>query len=193
MIIDGVSTNKFVMKRKSFIASILLLPVTRVFGSVTKAISKECKTQRDAEGPFYKEGSPLKSVIETEGEPLTIRGTVFQSSDCSTPVGNAIIDIWHCDSKGKYDNEGFKCRGVVKSDSKGRYSFKTILPPSYGSRPRHIHFKVRAEGFKELTSQIYFKGDPNLQNDFARNAEASRVLEIAKTDGLQNGRFDIYL
>jgi catechol 1,2-dioxygenase len=181
------------MKRKSFIASLLLLPVSRIFGNVNVSISKECKTQGDAEGPFYKDGSPLKSVIETEGEPLEIRGTIFQSSDCSTPVSNALIDIWHCDSKGKYDNEGFKCRGVVKSDSNGKYSFKTIFPPSYGSRPRHIHFKVRAKGFKELTSQIYFKGDPNLQNDFARNAESSRVLDIVKTEGKQHGQFDIYL
>jgi len=124
---------------------------------------------------------------------LTIAGTIFQSSDCATPVAHATIDIWHCDAHGSYDNSGFKCRGLVKSDGQGRYSFKTIFPPSYGSRPRHIHFKVRADGFKELTSQIYFKGDPNLQNDFAKNAEPSRVLAIKKMQDGQHGQFDIYL
>jgi catechol 1,2-dioxygenase len=181
------------MKRKSFLASLLLLPAIKLFGKSPNLIAKVCKTQRDAEGPYYKGGAPLKAVIETEGEPLTISGTIFQSDDCATPVANATIDIWHCDSHGTYDSKGFKCRGMVKSDSQGKYSFKTIFPPNYGSRPRHIHFKVRAEGFKELTSQIYFKGDPNLQNDFARNAEDSRILAINKVKGEQHGQFDIYV
>ncbi|SHG42523.1 Protocatechuate 3,4-dioxygenase beta subunit [Chryseolinea serpens] len=181
------------MKRKSFVASLTLLPIVKLFGTPGGLISGECRTQRDAEGPYYKAGAPLKTTIETEGDALTISGRVFQSSNCATPVANATIDIWHCDAHGNYDNNGFKCRGVVKSDSQGRYSFKTIFPPSYGSRPRHIHFKVRAAGFKELTSQIYFKGDPNLQNDFAKNAEPSRVLSIKETQGGQHGQFDIYI
>ena len=181
------------MERKSFLASALLLPVLKLFGKPNVNLDKECKTQVDTEGPYYKEGAPLKPVIESSGEALTITGRVFHSSDCSTPVANATIDIWHCDANGKYDNEGYKCRGLVKSDSKGQYTFKTIFPPSYGSRPRHIHFKVRADGFKELTSQIYFKGDPNIQNDFARKAETSRVLSLAKAQNELHGQFDMYI
>ena len=181
------------MERKSFLASMLFFPVLKFFGRPADITAAACKTQRDQEGPYYKEGAPLKTLIETNGDALTITGTILKASDCSTPVSNAIIDVWHCDKNGKYDNDGFKCRGLVKSDSQGRYSFKTIFPPSYGSRPRHIHIKVRAEGFTELTSQIYFKGDPHIQNDFARNADASRVLSLAKADHSLHGRFDIYI
>ncbi|HTF19489.1 MAG TPA: hypothetical protein VK658_15535 [Chryseolinea sp.] len=181
------------MKRTSFIGSLLFLPVAKLFGKANILPLKECKTQRDAEGPFYKPGAPLKVIIETEGQPLHIAGTIFKASDCTTPVANAVIDIWHCDSSGNYDNQGFKCRGVVKSDSRGKYAFKTIFPPSYGSRPRHIHVKVRAEGHTELTTQIYFQGDTNLQNDFARNAETSRVLSLTSGQGEQHGLFDIYI
>ncbi|MEJ1237228.1 hypothetical protein WBG78_03805 [Chryseolinea sp. T2] len=181
------------MERKSFLASFLLLPFARIFERQRVDIAKECKTQRDAEGPYYKEGAPLKPVIETDGEALTISGTIFKASDCSMPVSNAIIDIWHCNSHGVYDNDGFKCRGLVKSDDKGRYTFKTIFPPSYGSRPRHIHFKVRATGFAELTSQIYFRGDPQIQNDFARKAETSRVISLFKKENILHGDFDIYI
>ncbi|HZI24611.1 MAG TPA: hypothetical protein VFD46_06015, partial [Chryseolinea sp.] len=60
-------------------------------------------------------------------------------------------------------------------------------------RPRHIHVKVRAEGFSELTSQIYFKGDKNLQNDFARSADASRIISLNKVEKTLKGQFDIYL
>ncbi len=181
------------MKRYSFLGSMLLLPLAKVFGKSRSPLSEVCKTQSDQEGPFYKGGAPLRTVIEREGELLTIQGLVVKSSDCSTPVSGAVVDIWHCDTKGHYDNDGFKCRGVVKSDKTGKYSFTTIFPPSYGSRPRHIHIKVRAEGFQELTSQIYFKGDKNLQNDFARNASTSRIISLQKIENVLNGQFDIYL
>ena len=82
---------------------------------------------------------------------------------------------------------------MVKSDVNGSYTFTTIYPPPYGSRPRHIHFKVRAEGFPELTSQIYFKGDPNINNDFARNAESDRVIELNSKNSVLTGQFDIYI
>jgi len=181
------------MKRYSFIGSMLLLPLLKVFGKSRSPLSEECKTQADQEGPYYKGGAPLRTIIEREGEPLTIQGVIVKASDCSTPVSGAVVDIWHCDSKGRYDNEGFKCRGVVKSGKNGKYAFTTIFPPSYGSRPRHIHIKVRADGFSELTSQIYFKGDKNLLNDFARNASTSRVISLNKAENILKGQFDIYL
>jgi catechol 1,2-dioxygenase len=181
------------MKRYSFIGSMILLPLLKVFGKSNGLLSESCKTQADQEGPYYKGGAPLRTVIESEGEQLTIQGVVVKASDCSTPVSGAVVDIWHCDSNGRYDNDGFKCRGVVKSDKNGKYSFTTIFPPSYGSRPRHIHIKVRADGFSELTSQIYFKGDKHLQNDFARNASASRIISLQKTENILSGKFDIYL
>ena len=181
------------MKRYSFIGSMILLPLLKVFGKSKSPLSEACKTQADQEGPYYKGGAPLRTVIESEGEPLTIQGVIVKASDCTTPISGAVVDIWHCDSKGRYDNDGFKCRGVVKSDKNGKYSFTTIFPPQYGSRPRHIHIKVRADGFSELTSQIYFKGDKHLQNDFARNASATRIISLNKTENIFKGNFDIYL
>lgn len=182
------------MKRGTFLAILGSLPF---FGRAAKmkspVLSESCKTQKDAEGPFYKEGSPARTVIEREGTQLTITGRILKASDCSTPVGGALLDIWHCDAKGKYDNEGFKCRGIVTSDASGRYAFTTIYPPPYDSRPRHIHVKVRANGFSELTSQIYFKGDPNIRNDFARNADSSRVIEVRDSENGLSGVFDIYI
>jgi len=181
------------MKRYSFLGSLLLFPFVKVFGKSRSPRSEVCKTQSDQEGPYYKGGAPLRTVIEREGEQLTIQGVIVKSSDCTTPVPGAVVDIWHCDTKGHYDNDGFKCRGLVKSNESGEYSFTTIYPPSYGSRPRHIHIKVRAEGFQELTSQIYFKGDKNLQNNFARNASTSRIISLRKIQNVLNGQFDIYL
>jgi protocatechuate 3,4-dioxygenase beta subunit len=134
----------------------------------------------------------VRSVIETTGEPLRIEGHVF-TGDCKTPVGDAILDIWHCDNEGNYDLKGYRGRGLVKTDRNGKYSFTTIFPPPYGNRPRHIHIKVRARGIAELTTQLYFRGDPNIQNDFARNAEQNRIISLKTENNLKTGLFDIYV
>lgn len=183
------------MNRKSFIRLLAAIPALNIpfktFAS-RPAIS-ECKTQRDSEGPFYKSNAPARSVIETQGEPLIIRGQIFKSGDCNTPIPKAVLDIWHCDDEGNYDMRGFKGRGQVTADTNGSYSFTTIFPPPYGRRPRHIHIKVRAEGFPELTTQLYFQGDPNIQNDFARHAEKSRVVALKSEGKTKIGVFDIYV
>ena len=186
------------MNRQKFIRALGLLPLLNTIFAKKSALASNvipvlCKTQKDQEGPFYKEGSPERLVIETEGTPLQISGLVLRANDCSTPVANAILDIWHCDNHGEYDMQGFKCRGQIKSDNKGRYSFTSIFPPAYGGRPRHIHIKVRAEGYNELTTQIYFKGDPEIKKDFARNAEASRVISLTSENNIKMGSFNIYL
>ena len=182
------------MKRKAFLSAIGSTLLVKALAKANFPFAKAlCKTQRDQEGPYYKPNAPERVLIEKEGSPLLIEGTVLKSADCKTPVANAIVDIWHCDNKGQYDNNGFKCRGIVKTDAAGNYSFTTIFPPSYGNRPRHLHIKIRAEGFDELTTQIYFKNDPHLKNDFARNAESARVIDLLNADNIKKGRFDIYL
>lgn len=186
------------MHRKLFLKTILLVPFVPISAkgigrNLSHITLEKCFTQEDMEGPFYKANAPKRSVIETEGEALRMEGKVVQGDNCKVPIPNAVIDVWHCDNHGDYDMEGFKGRGQVTTDANGQYSFTTILPPSYGSRPRHIHFKITAEGHKALTTQLYFEGDPNLKNDFARNANKDRVIALSSTGTIKKGVFTIYL
>ncbi len=190
--------NQRHMKRKRFFKALGILPLLDIpitsFGKGNIPFRAEpCQTQRDAEGPYYKSDAPIRTVIETQGTSLRIEGKVLKGDDCQTPLSNAIIDVWHCDNDGEYDLQGFKCRAQIKTDSKGNYGFTTIFPPAYGGRPRHIHFKIRAQGYKELTTQLYFQGDPNIKNDFARNAGKERVLELRTENNLKKGVFNIFL
>lgn len=183
------------MDRKKFLQALAGIPLLNIpfrAMSTSRFDYPACKTQRDAEGPFYKANAPIRSVIDTKGQPLKIEGHVF-AGDCNTPVTDAVLDIWHCDNEGNYDLDGYNGRGQTKTDSKGKYSFITIFPPPYGNRPRHIHVKVRASGKSELTTQIYFRGDPNIKNDFARNAEQDRVISLQNVNDQRTGVFDIYL
>ena len=184
------------MDRKNYLRSLaplVYVAVNREPLDIRNRKLEKCKTGRDAEGPFYKEGAPQRSTIETEGDLLVIEGKVLTGEDCSIPIAGAVVDVWHCNNHGEYDMQGFKGRGTVTTNNSGNYSFTTILPPPYGSRPRHIHFKVRAKGYPELTTQLYFEGDPNIKNDFARNAEKARIAKIQVQDGMKKGVFNIYL
>ena len=184
------------MDRKYFLRSLVpfvYVAVNPAHLDVKNSRLEKCKTGRDAEGPFYKQGAPVRSVIETDGDPITIEGMILTGDDCTKPVPGAVIDVWHCNNQGEYDMQGFIGRGQVLSDKNGKYTFSTILPPPYGSRPRHIHFKVRADGFPELTTQLYFEGDPNIRNDFARNAEKARVTKVLVQNNRKKGQFNIYI
>jgi protocatechuate 3,4-dioxygenase beta subunit len=182
------------MDRKNFLRVIASIPLLNIpFRIDAQEVDTACRTQRDAEGPFYKANAPMRSVIETKGDKLVIRGTVYSSANCNKPLADVVLDIWHCDDDGNYDLKGYRGRGLVKTDQHGKYTFTTIYPPPYGNRPRHIHFKVRASGREELTTQLYFEGDPNIQNDFARNAEKNRVIGLKVENNLKTGVFDIYV
>jgi protocatechuate 3,4-dioxygenase beta subunit len=184
------------MNRKYFLRSFVpfvYVAVNPATINVENFKIEKCKTASDAEGPFYKKGAPSRSIIESDGDPITIEGKILTGEECTKPVAGAIIDVWHCNNDGEYDMKGYQGRGQVTSDKNGYYTFTTILPPPYGSRPRHIHFKVHAEGFSELTTQLYFEGDPNIKNDFARNAEKGRITKLTMNNGLKKGQFNIYI
>jgi hypothetical protein len=54
---------------------------------------------------------------------------------------------------------GFQFYGAALTDENGLFAFRTLVPARYEPRPRHIHFKVKADGAEVLTSQFYFGGD----------------------------------
>ena len=76
------------------------------------------------------------------------------------------------------------------TDGAGFWTFLTLDPVVYETRPRHIHVKVRVEGTELLTTQIYFDGDPLLDRDGIANSAGSD-LELLTTNAapgtLSNG------
>jgi len=114
------------------------------------------------EGPYYKPDTPERNSLYEEGMQgtrLILVGYVLDQN-CQ-PLPNAWLDFWQADAGGEYDNSGYRLRGHQFSDAQGRYSLETILPGLYASRPiEHIHVKVRPEGGEEVTSQLYFSGQP---------------------------------
>ena len=119
-------------------------------------------TESQTEGPYYKTDSPERNSLFEEGMPgtrLILVGYVLDQN-CQ-PLPHAWLDFWQADANGEYDNEGYRLRGHQFTDAQGRYYLETILPGLYASRPiEHIHVKLRPEGGQEITSQLYFSGQP---------------------------------
>lgn len=129
-------------------------------------------TTDDALGPFYEPGAPMRMQLAAPaelGERLAIEGVVVTGVDCTTPLANVLLDIWQADKDGNYHAAGveFRLRGQVLTGADGRFRFETIRPGSYliaadSWRPAHIHFLVTKPGYRPVTTQLYFAGDPFL-------------------------------
>ena len=151
-------------------------------------------TRSQTAGPFYTPGTPRRADLretETTGEPLVFEGLVL-TPDCR-PVAGAVVDIWHCDERGRYDNEGFRYRGHQFTDAAGAYRFETIRPKRYGGRTAHIHVKVQGETTPVLTTQVYF---PDLEASNARDSIFRDVLVMRlgrAAGGEWRGRFEFVL
>ena len=130
------------------------------------SLAQSCgpQTSRQTEGPFFKPSSPRRISLMEKGAPtLVVTGRVL-SKDCK-PLANALLDFWHADEEGAYDNQGFRYRGHQFTDAEGRYRLETIVPAVYPGRTRHIHVKVQPQGGRILTTQIYFPGEAANRRD----------------------------
>lgn len=192
--------------RRRFLSTGLLIPAAALGGLFTPSSAHaaaplpptpDCgdgdPTPPQTAGPFFKPASPeRRSLIEPgiAGEYFVLAGFVV-STGC-VPVANALVDLWHADADGRYDNQGFRLRGHQYTDAQGRYSFETIVPGNYGPRTRHYHLKVQAPGRPVLTTQLYFPGEDRNGSDFLFRPELLMTVSQGET-AIRHGRFDFVL
>src|ERR1700694_5712730 len=83
-------------------------------------------TVRQTDGPYFKPSSPERAdLVEpaTKGRLVEISGQVLTRA--CRPVARALLDLWHADESGEYDNKGFRYRGHLFTDGEGCYRFRT--------------------------------------------------------------------
>jgi len=203
-------------------AALLLSPPLTVHA----ALKQKVPTPAQVEGPFH----PIQEQQDTDldltridgrtdvatGEIILVRGIVMGVD--GKPLVDAVVDVWQANHHGRYAHPddlntaaldpAFQGWGMVKTDALGRYAIKTIKPAPYplealggrGWRCRHIHFKVSKLGFSTITTQMYFRGDPLLEQDFeiAKVTPALRELlitdaELDSDSGLPLHQFNLVL
>ena len=147
-------------------------------------------TVRQTEGPFFKPKSPERSDLREPGavgRRFELSGFVLTRS--CRPLREAVVDLWHADERGEYDNIGFRYRGHVITGPDGVFRFRTIVPALYSGRTRHYHVKVQAPGSRLLTTQLYFPNEPaNLRDGLFQRELLMRVANAGDA-----GRFDFIL
>ena len=165
-------------------------------------------TTRDyyGQGPFYTANAPeiINNILinnDTPGTRLILSGRVY-TPDCTKVIPNTVLDIWHANNQGQYDNSGYNFRGKIKTNEQGFYWFETILPGKYLNgtqyRPSHIHFKITSPGNSEVITQLYFEGDEDISRDAAASITSgvynatNRIIPLTLNNhGKYEGTWDI--
>jgi protocatechuate 3,4-dioxygenase beta subunit len=131
-------------------------------------------TAPDMEGPFYIANTPVLdnlNRIGKPGDPHGLAGRVMNAAAPETPVPGARLELWQTDGTGRYHPEEngdyadfpddrIDMRGTVIADGDGRFEVMSLFPKEYWPRPPHIHYWIRAEGFRPLVTQHYLDTGP---------------------------------
>ena len=207
------------LTRRSFLQnSLQLAPFFSTPGLFAERLSL---TPHQTEGPFYPDHLPLDtdndllilndSLTPAVGTVTYLSGAVLDLS--GSPIQNALVEIWQVDSRGVYlhsrggsrekRDSHFQGYGRFLTDSKGKYSFRTLKPSPYSGRTPHIHFAVSSKGKRLLTTQCYIKGEPRNKTDFILNkikdpkVKESLLVPFTPVKGSKTGevsaKFDIVL
>jgi protocatechuate 3,4-dioxygenase beta subunit len=108
-----------------------------------------------------------------------------------TAIAGALVDFWHTNAEGEYDNSGYTFRGHQFTDEEGRYQLETIAPGLYPGRTRHIHVRVQPPRQSPLTTQLYFPNEPLNERDFLYQPEL--LVSMDNSDGRPQAQFNFVL
>ncbi|SFK84478.1 Dioxygenase [Mesorhizobium albiziae] len=186
--------------RRTILSGFVAVPIVLPRLGHTAGVPKELRptpdcvddgdpTPAQTEGPYFTPKSPEKRDFASDapaGERITIAGYVL-TRNCE-PVEQALVELWHADQTGTYDNTGFKLRGHQFTDAEGRWWFDTIVPGLYPGRTRHYHLKVQRPGGRVLTTQLYFPNEPENNRDFI--FDSALLLDIAAASDRKFGRYN---
>ncbi len=153
--------------------------------------SREDATSSSVLGPFHVSGAPPLEVggdmkRDFDGIVLLAEG-VIRDTD-GNPIAGAELDIWQTAPNGLYASQDdaqdmYSFHGLMTVGEDGRYAFTTAKPveytiPSDGPvgdilracgrhpwRPSHLHFIVKAPGYRTLVTEIFPDDDPYLDED----------------------------
>ena len=195
--------RKFYLKRRTFLKGAIGTLGAGLPLNASKS-GRDCETtQEDMLGPYWSQDHPERSLLASLDEPGTriqITGLVT-ANDCSTPIPNASVDVWHANDQGCYtifqncttgntNNDNHNLRGIMFTNENGMYSFESILPGYYPGRPRHFHYKITTPSGVELVTQCYFENDSLITTDFIAN-NGDLVIPLNENNNLLYGEFNI--
>ncbi len=142
-------------------------------------------------GPFHVSGAPALAIggdmKRDFGGPVLLAEGMIKDTD-GKPIAGAELDIWQTAPNGLYasqdaEQDTFSFHGLMTVGDDGRYAFTTVKPVEYTVptdgpvgdilracgrhpwRPSHLHFIVKAPGYRSLVTEIFPDDDPYLDED----------------------------
>ncbi len=136
--------------------------------------------------------SAIQIVADSEpGTPLLVEGTVF-APDGVTPAPGVVVYVYQTGIDGLYAPAGEavpRLRGWMRTDARGRYSYRTIRPGPYPGRTiaAHVHTQLWGGGYEpQWNRELLFDDDPYVGAEERRaSAAAGRFAWVCvpKSDG----------
>jgi protocatechuate 3,4-dioxygenase, beta subunit len=206
--------SRMTYSRREFLLTTSAAAVTLALGNARPAhASALTPTPRVSEGPFYPQSFPAdvdNDLTRVAGKNAAAKGTVLDVTgrviDTSgKPIANTRIEIWQCDATGTYHHVGYEAGddnfqgfGATTTDADGRYRFRTIKPVAYPGRTPHIHYIVKPQNGKRLTSQMFIEGEAQNERDFLYRAvrdvkERERLVMKVSGGATLTGILDVVL
>lgn len=157
-------------------------------------------------GPFHISGAPPLPIggdmkRDFEGDLVLVEGAVKDPN--GEPVAGAEVDIWQTAPNGLYssqdpDQDTYSFHGIQTTGPDGRYAFTTVKPVSYTVptdgpvgdilnatgrhpwRPSHLHFIVKAAGYRPLVTEVFPDDDPYLDEDTVFGVREDLVMKYVE-------------
>ncbi|GAA6179522.1 intradiol ring-cleavage dioxygenase [Shimia sp. NS0008-38b] len=153
--------------------------------------SSPTATSSSVLGPFHVSGAPPLAIggdmKRHYGGPVLLAEGMIKD-EAGNPIAGAELDIWQTAPNGMYasqddEQDTFSFHGLMTVGDDGRYRFTTVKPveytvPSDGPvgdilracgrhpwRPSHLHYIIKAPGYRTLVTEIFPEDDPYLDQD----------------------------
>ncbi|KAF1817084.1 aromatic compound dioxygenase [Eremomyces bilateralis CBS 781.70] len=182
--------------------------------------SGEIPTSSSILGPFWSPHAPFRnpgdSIMQDphDGQVTLMHGRVLDL-ETKKPIAGAVFDIWQASSNGKYDFQDPEnqspnnLRGKFRTNENGEYHFYALKPTAYSLptegpafkllsamdrspwRPAHIHLMVTHAGYKPVTTQIFPKEDPHLEDDSVFAVKDDLVVDFVPLEGDEKATLEL--
>jgi len=170
---------------------VLLSDVLGLSSLVDMINSSDGGTSSSVLGPFHISNPPAMEMGADlrggyEGELILVTGTVLNLA--GEPIAGATLDIWQTAPNGLYSSQDpeqdtYSFHALFTTGDDGQYSFTTVRPVCYTVptdgpvgeilnatgrhpwRPSHLHYIIKAPGYRTLVTEVFPDDDPYLDQD----------------------------
>ena len=190
-------------RRQEFILLSDVLGVSMLLDSINNRKSKN-ETETTVLGPFHTTSPKIENGANianfVKGKNCVVCGIITDNNN--VPISGASLEVWQSGPDGLYDVQKedriVDLRATLLSLDDGSYLFRTVKPQYYPIpvdgpvgdllknldrhpyRPAHIHFMVKAKGFKDLITHVFIDGDKYLESDTVFAVKQSLIRKLEK-------------